>query len=150
MPPYNESNTPIVTCENQTSFLYDLLKLNDMLYITSDKLVRDIQQEFSQAFPFLKLEFFTKKAAVKKRISNDQFLSIENVPGKQGAECKKLFLTPGLTIKELAKTCDELFGVSVSVYRRFSNLWLETSITENFTLQQQNDHTSEIAAMGIQ
>lgn len=122
-----------------------------MLYITPDRPVRDIQQEFSQAFPFLKLDFFTKGPAVKKRISNDQFLSIENGPGNQGsAEGKKLLLTPCLTIKQLVKTCDELFGVSVRVYRRLSNLWLETSITENFTLQQQNDHAREIVALDIQ
>ena len=122
-----------------------------MLYITSDRPVRDIQHEFSHAFPFLKLEFFTQGSDGKKRISNDQFLSIKNSMGNHGkAASKKLVLTPSITIRELAKTCDELFGVSVRVYRRLSNLWLETSITENFTLQQQNDHAREIVAQGLQ
>ena len=118
-----------------------------MLYITSGKPVRDMQQEFSQAFPYLKIDFFTKGNAAKKNIFTDQFLSLKQKPG---ADNTGIMLTPSLTIKELERRCEELFGVSVKVYRRFNNLWLETSITENFTLQQQNDHVSEILSLNIQ
>ena len=114
-----------------------------MLYITSDKPVQDMQQEFSQAFPFLKVEFYIKECTEKK-------ISTGHLPIKQEAGKNNMLLTPCLTIKELGKQCEELFGVSVRVYRRFSNLWLEISITENFTLQQQNDHVSEILASGTQ
>ncbi|MBE7172266.1 MAG: hypothetical protein INR73_16890 [Williamsia sp.] len=116
-----------------------------MLYITSDKPVQDIQQEFSQAFPFLKLEFYTKETVAKKRRPIDQFIPVGREQYSSGkAEGSMILLTPCLTIKELRKKCEELFGISVKVYRRFSNLWLEISITEDFTLQQQNDHASEI------
>ena len=108
-----------------------------------------MQQEFSQAFPFLKIEFFIQESVVKRPISTDQFLSLKREAGKNNkAGNNSIVLTPCLTTKELVKKCEELFGVSVRVYRRFSNLWLETSITENFTLQQQNDHVSEILSAG--
>lgn len=122
-----------------------------MLYITSDKPVRDMQREFTEAFPFLKLEFFVPGSAADRNITTELFLPVGREQGDHDkAESKKIVLTPLLTTKDLTEKCEEMFGVTVKVYRRFSNLWLETSITENFTLQQQNDHVSEILASAAQ
>ena len=122
-----------------------------MLYITSDKPVRDMQREFTEAFPFLKLEFFIPGSAARRNVPTELFLTVKIEQGNHDkAENRKILLTPFLTAKELTKKCEEVFGVTVKVYRRFSNLWLETSITENFTLQQQNDHVSEILASATQ
>jgi hypothetical protein len=52
-----------------------------------------------------------------------------------------------MTVSELEKLCDEQFGISIQVYRRSGTLWLETSMTDSWTIQQQNDRGSEISSL---
>jgi len=51
-----------------------------------------------------------------------------------------------LTVGELENLFMDRFGLSVQVFRRSGNLWLETTMTDNWTLKQQNDHGKEISA----
>jgi len=37
------------------------------------------------------------------------------------------------------------FGLPAQILRKSGNLWLETSMTNHWTLQQQNDHGRDIA-----
>lgn len=53
-------------------------------------------------------------------------------------------ITPLMTVKELENKCEEQFGILVQVYRKSGNVWLETSMTDNWTIKQQNDQGSEI------
>lgn len=122
-----------------------------MVYITSDKAIQDIQQEFSQEFPFLKIEFFRKGVKRKQYIPKESYLQVKPLPGKiDGLYNRSISLAPGIRVKELQERCDEVFGVYIGVYRKFRNLWLETTITVNFTLQQQNDHMSEVQMHSVQ
>lgn len=116
-----------------------------MLSITPGRAIQDIQQEFSHAFPFLKVEFTFMEPNMKKFIPKEYSLEARSNDTKNKDAHAQLNLTPGITIKELEEKCEELFGVSVVVYRKFRNLWLITSITKNLTLQQQNDHLSDVA-----
>lgn len=117
-----------------------------MLSITPDKPIKDIQQEFSQAFPFLKVEFLSSGSNVIEFIPTEYYLQVRFLSAERNEKrIVQINLTPGITIKELEEKCEELFGVSVQVYRKFGNLWLKTTITKNFTLQQQNDHLREVA-----
>ncbi len=36
------------------------------------------------------------------------------------------------------------FGLKTEIFRKFGNLWIETSLTDNWTLQQQNKAGEEI------
>ena len=47
---------------------------------------------------------------------------------------------------ELEKIFKDQFGLAVQVFRKSGNLWLETTMTDNWTLQQQNNHGKEISA----
>ncbi len=120
-----------------------------MLSITTEKQIQDIQQEFSRAFPFLKVEFFSsidEDTGRKLSIPKNHYLKARMAKDQNGDFVNPyLSLAPGTTILEMEKKCQELFGVSVQVYRKFSKLWLEATMTANLTLQQQNDHGSEIS-----
>ena len=118
-----------------------------MLSITPGKQIKDIQQEFSHAFPYLKLEFSTSREAIPGRKhsgSNEQGV-VASVGYDKAVPNAEIYLTPGTTVLELERKCQDLFGISVQVYRRFRRVWLKATMTENFTLQQQNDHGSEIS-----
>jgi len=53
-----------------------------------------------------------------------------------------------MTVAELEKMITEKYGMNVQVVRRSGNIWLETTMTDDWTLQQQNDHGREITTHG--
>ena len=55
-------------------------------------------------------------------------------------------ISPSMTVRELENECEKLFGICLQVYRRSGNLWLETTMTENWTISHQNKSGSEISA----
>jgi len=115
--------------------------------ITPDKIIREIQQEFSREFPFLKIEFFKKGYRYKQSSQREKVIPRElKVGSPRIFDSKAGFrVTPSMTVKELEKRCEDELGLSVQVYRKSGNLWLETTMTENWTLKQQNDSGREIS-----
>ncbi|MEJ7737572.1 MAG: hypothetical protein WKF97_09115 [Chitinophagaceae bacterium] len=114
--------------------------------ITYDKLIKDVQAEFNQSFPFLKIEFFRKGYRFSPFKQRKDCLPTHVSFGMSYRNKKtgRLDITPFMTVKELEKTCEEQFGIIVQVYRKSGNVWLETTMTDNWTIKQQNDHGGEI------
>lgn len=121
------------------------------LEINSEKLIREIQHDFNDAFPFLKIEFFVNgnggkhSSSAKKRIASATKI---NETGKN-----TLFgtvdLSDTMTVSELEKKLKEHFGLSIQVFRKSGNIWLETTMTDNWTLKQQNEHGKEISTVQV-
>jgi hypothetical protein len=49
-----------------------------------------------------------------------------------------------MSVKQLEKNFSEKCLLNVQVQRRSGNVWLETTITDNWSLEHQNDHGREI------
>ena len=115
--------------------------------ITPDRIIQEIQKEFNEEFPFLKLEFFKKgiryKSAGKRTPSLSKELKLGNINMFQFKETLKI--SGSMSVKELENIFDKLFGLSVLVYRKSGNLWLETTMTDNWTLEQQNENGRQIS-----
>lgn len=115
------------------------------LHISPKGLVSEIQKQFNEAFPFLKLEFFNKKS-MSAGFSANQIVS----PAKKIGEVQlavtdgDLEISDGMRVNELENVLKAKFGLIAHVLRRSGNLWLETTITGNWTLLQQNSHGREI------
>ena len=116
------------------------------ILITSDRLIKDVQEEFNNKFPFLKIEFFRKSYRFmpfkNKKDSLSNLLSFGKAYWKNNMG--QMEITPLMTVKELENKCEEQFGILMQVYRKSGNVWLETSMTDNWTIKQQNDQGSEI------
>ncbi|HSB94027.1 MAG TPA: hypothetical protein VLC28_12970, partial [Flavitalea sp.] len=50
----------------------------------------------------------------------------------------------GMTVAELEGLFTDKFNLPVQVFRRSGNIWLETTMTDGWTLKQQNEHGKEI------
>lgn len=118
-----------------------------LLHIAPNRLISDIQQEFNQAFPFLKLEFFNKRSITSGDFSVKQLL-----PQNRKIGDNQLAITDGdisidsaMKVRELENIFKDQFSLAVQVFRKSGNLWLETTMTDNWTLQQQNNHGCEIS-----
>lgn len=119
------------------------------LEITGDKAIMDVQRDFSSIYPYLKLEFF-KNGAVRRDSYSAQRQLLPHQRLKEAWYTKKeegiLELENKMTVLDLENSLLDRFGLSAQVFRRSGNLWLETTVTDHWTLKMQNDHGREITA----
>jgi hypothetical protein len=109
--------------------------------VNKDKTIAEIQQEFSAMFPFLKLVFFSKKhdaykgSPAKFMITdrNQKLGDIEKTP-VSGA----LFIEREMPTWQTERLFEQEFGLHVQVFRQSGNTWLETSVSDDLTLEDQN------------
>jgi hypothetical protein len=116
-----------------------------LLNITQNKVISDVQKDFNRAYPFLKIDFYKlsdpqRGTAARTHINNT--LSIKNAGLISQGD---LEISDALTVGQLEKTFRDQFGLYVQVSRKSGSLWLETTISDSWTLKQQNDHGKELS-----
>ncbi len=116
------------------------------LHIAPNRLICDIQEEFNKVFPFLKIEFFNNK------LSRTDFSAKQILPHTKKIGDSQVVISDGtieidekMKVNELETILKEQFSLAVQVFRKSGNLWLETTMTDNWTLHQQNNHGREIS-----
>lgn len=112
-----------------------------MKIIISDKRkIFAIQEDFSKLFPYLKIEFFAKPhkssgASAKKLIRHGS---------KTLEECRIMHTTgsitiiPQMTVSDLEQNFRDIYGLSIQVFRKSGKVWLETTVTDGWSLEEQN------------
>lgn len=116
------------------------------LHIAPERLISEIQKDFNCAFPFLKIEFFNNKSfsrsefSVKQIIPHNRKLGDGNLSLKDGT----IEIEEDMKVNELENLFRDKFNLAVQVFRKSGNLWLETTMTDSWTLLQQNNHGREI------
>jgi hypothetical protein len=117
------------------------------LEINGERLISDIQKDFCAAYPFLKIEFFRNGTIRRDRYPVNKLIPASQ-PVKNAWHWKKdnglLSFGDVMTVTDFENALMDQFGLSGQVFRRSGNLWLETTITDYWTLKQQNEHGREI------
>lgn len=108
--------------------------------IIDSKTIAEIQSEFRDMFPGLKLEFYrSKHESHKGSPVDDQWPSTMQISAIRNKHNKgELILAPDMTVSNLENEFEEKFGLHVQVFRKSRNLWLQTSVTDEWTLEKQN------------
>ena len=117
------------------------------LRIAPNRLISDLQKEFNNAFPFLKIEFFQSRNQQIPAFTFQQILprNIRIVEGQTAITDGDIEITSDMKVKDLEKIFKDQFSLLAQVFRRSGNLWLETTMTDDWTLEQQNEHGREIS-----
>jgi hypothetical protein len=116
-------------------------KNNGMELLINDKVaISELQEQFNQAFPYLKLEFFdsppTFDGLPKSRLHpNYRLLGTCRKMHAEGV----LVISPDITVGKLEKAFWQQFGLTVEVFRKSGNLWIETTLSDSWTLRRQNE-----------
>jgi hypothetical protein len=107
----------------------------------------DVYEVFSKLFPFLKIEFFEKRSsgAVLRRFANEAQKTLKEFKYPY-ANGRKLVISPNTTVQELDKMFTETYALQLQVFRKSGNIWLETTVTDNWTLEEQNEQGEAITA----
>lgn len=100
------------------------------LKIERGRAVKDMQQHFNAIYPYLTIEF-VKRVSGREEVMHSHELfqcnaALINIDKKQ-------------TVARLEEDFLNKAGLKVKVYRRFCNVWIEATLTDDWTLEQQNN-----------
>ena len=121
------------------------------LAIKNEKKIAEIQKEFNDLFPYLKLEFYSKPHHSGVR-SNLKFILSAT---KTISECRtihemeELIIRPSMTVNELEQGLGIHFGIGVQVFRKSGKVWLETTFTDGWTLEMQNSQGEDLSKQAV-
>ncbi len=108
--------------------------------ISDQKTLKAIKEEFSDKFPFLKLEFYAQPhgreegSPASLQIEDDRTVGEARTVNEEG----DLYISGQFTVSNFERQFYEKYGLSVQVFRRSGDLWLQTSATDSWTLAEQN------------
>lgn len=120
--------------------------------INDNRKIFAIQEEFNRLFPYLKLEFFSKphqafgassKKLIKKNSKSIKDCRTIHVQGE-------ITITPSMTVNELEQRFASVYGLSIQVFRKSGKSWLETTVTDGWTLEEQDNQGRDLSEMGSQ
>jgi len=117
------------------------------LHIAPERLISEIQKEFNDLFPFLKIEFFNNRSLTRSDFTARQIIpnTRKLCDSQLGIQEGNIDIDEDMKVNELEKLFKNRFNLAAQVFRKSGNLWLETTMTDNWTLLQQNNHGREIS-----
>lgn len=115
------------------------------IIIDKNKRISQIQDEFQNRFPFLKIEFYSKAHALGQGSSNDNLIDASNtLEQAQTKDLDGVMKIQGImTVAELEGAFAENFGLFAQVFRKAGKIWLQTIATDQWTLTEQNQKGME-------
>jgi hypothetical protein len=132
------------------SLVYFSLSFNMVLEIENMKmnihpsmLIGEVQKTFNSMFPYLRLEFYKSPMDIKSGKKISETKKVGDV--QLAISDSSLEVLPGMTVRQLENSLRDLFTLTVQVFRKSGTAWLQTTITDNWTLQHQNEHGHEIS-----
>jgi hypothetical protein len=120
--------------------------------ITDNRKIADLQKEFNSSYPYLKIEFFSQPHRagtpnVKKTIQPASFTV---------GQCRHIHLDgeiiveAGMTVKDLEQVFIRQYGLFAQVFRKSGKVWLETTVTDSWTLEEQNRQGEALSHVGYE
>jgi hypothetical protein len=112
-----------------------------ILHINDNRLLREIQMDFSKFYPYLRMEFFHVSTAGSSSSSEPTAISPYVKVGSvrrnhhQGA----IYLFPNTTVKDLEDRMNKEFNLGTEIYHYTKAGWLQTDAVDMATLNELND-----------
>lgn len=120
-----------------------------MIAIHSTTKIAQLQEEFNKTFPFLKLEFFKHAHKAQEGNARQDLISpadsAQTVSRKESNE--NVLIHEDMTVSELEQLLSHYFGLSAQVFRKSGRSWLETTVTDDWTLKRQNEQGYELSLL---
>ena len=112
------------------------------LEVSNTKTIREVQQDFANQYPFLKLDFYKvvpQRSSVRERLPDSVSLKLAGLK-----EVGSIDISSNITVGDLEKKFNEQFGLIAQVSRKSGGVWLETTMTDKWSLYKQNEYGKEI------
>lgn len=108
--------------------------------INNTSTLHHIKASFHALFPYLKLEFYTHDHHDHETSpKTDQLISDARLSEIVGHDVQvNINVSPGMTVSEFENLFFKATGLGVQVFRNSNGVWLQTSSTDDWTLEKQN------------
>jgi len=109
--------------------------------INDNRKIFSIQEEFNAEFPFLKIDFYAKS----NRHGGPSSEKIVEKSSKTIGDCRTthengtITISQNMTVAELESLFNNEYGLKINISRKSGKSWIETNVTNNWTLEKQND-----------
>lgn len=114
-----------------------------MSFLTIDResTIRNLQDQFNALFQYLKIEFFSEAHAVGKLNARSKMIAANKRIGDiQHLSNIGLYeINADQPVSKFESDLEKEYGLYVQVFRKSGSIWLETSATDSWTLNQQNE-----------
>lgn len=114
------------------------------LVLTKEGKIGDVQKTFNMAYPFLRLDFHSTNN-LNSSLPKRNLLPASSLESAGLRDAGELELREDMTVYELEQSFKKLFGLNIQVSRKSGITWLETTKTDKWSLQKQNEHGREIS-----
>ena len=108
------------------------------LKFTISTTVKQVKEQFTRSFPFLKLEFFMRhreeNTEREERLNDELYLWEVTGVLKEGV----YYLNPSVSVDEFEQDLQFKYGLPVQVYRRTGDVWIETVQADDLSLEKHN------------
>lgn len=117
------------------------------ILINDRRKIHAIQESFNKEFPYLKLEFFSKSHKPGGASAKKFMKSVSKTLG----ECRTLHnsgsitIIPQMTVSDLEQRFADTYGLSTQVFRKSGRVWLETTVTDKWSLEEQNSQGEKLS-----
>ena len=106
--------------------------------IEAEKPFKKIQEKFNALYPYLKIEDLRMANTSMGGTLKKPGLSIKAKLEKGSTDKVFIIINDLTTVADLVNQFCENLNLQVRVLRKSNNHWIETSLTEHWTLQKQN------------
>lgn len=116
------------------------------ILVNDNTKIKELKEEFNNLFPYLRIDFFTRPHNIGEGSPRKNMIPETKTFG----QCNALHngggidIHPTMSVGELEAFFVEHYGLSAQVFRRSGKIWLETTLTDKWTLEQQNKHGEAI------
>lgn len=119
------------------------------LEINDNLLVSDLQIQFSNLFPYLKIMLFKQAHQLNEGSHKKQLINNSAKLKRLKHINNSISFDENTTVGELESLFKDVFGLNAQVFRRAGKNWIETTVTDNWTLKKQNDQGKELSNLGF-
>lgn len=124
-----------------------IINVMEVDFIIEDNMnISAVQKNFSSLFPYLRLEFFTQPY-YENGSSPNKLIPVTTAfrEYRKSIGSDTITINPTMTIKDLEKNIRSSYGLYIKVYRKSGKAWLETTLTNEWTLEEQNKAGEELS-----
>lgn len=100
--------------------------------------VEQMKEAFSSSFPFLKIAFFTKRQESEGSFAEEVDPSTQLILATDVFKEGDSEINPTDTIKEVEQKLERQYRLYAHILRKQNGAWMDTKITDDLTLQEQN------------
>ncbi len=121
-----------------------------ILHLSKNKSLYDVQTEFTSHFPFLKIGFFNKRHKAFPGSERASLLKPEaKLPLTGERDSLEVEIDESMTVKALEEMFKQQLNLNIQVFRKSGRSWLETTVTDNWTLRKQNEEGKELSELSL-